>query len=404
MTDWAAELTRCVRCGACREVCPVFALTLRETDVARGHLARIEHADAVKRMTQADRIALTRCLQCNRCRDVCRADVPVSNIVRDAKFRSGAGMGLAEQTITYLLADTERLNKLTARVRRFAAALGRATPDGSGMRLRFALPYLEAGRYLPRIAAQPYLTRTNGRRAQGEPAIAIFLGCGAGRLFTGIGEALDNILATMNLTAAVPEQGCCGLPAWGLGADDAAREAARNFLESFGDETFTTILSPCASCTAHLQQNLSEVMNDTPQEDAAGTIGEQVSDVFVWLRERGFHPPRLSLRVAIHVPCHTRRGVRGGDALTPLLQEAGAEIVELPSESAADCCGMGGSFGVLHAREARQIGWRKMEAMLAAKPDVIVTSCTGCLVQLRDLADQFDLAVPVRHGLELMTC
>ncbi|HPQ71777.1 MAG TPA: (Fe-S)-binding protein [bacterium] len=403
MTDWVAELARCTRCGACREVCPVFALTLREPDVARGRLARIEAADASGRLTHADRRALTRCLQCGRCREVCKADVRVPQIVRDAKYRGGAGMGAAQQSITYLLADPERLRKLTDRARQFAVALGRATTDGSGMRLRFALPYLEAGRYLPKLPKQSYLSRTTGRTAQGERRLALFLGCGAGRIFTGVGEALDTILATMNLTAAVPEQACCGLPAWGMGADDAAREALANFLTAFGGESIETILSPCASCTAMLQQEMTEALSDTPLADAARIVAAKVSDVFVWLRENDFHPPRLSLRVAVHVPCHTRRGVRGGDALTPLLRATGARIVELPAETAADCCGMGGSFGVFHPQEAREIGRKKMAAMLAARPDVIVTSCTGCLVQLRDLADHFGATVPVRHGLELLS-
>ncbi|HPM75852.1 MAG TPA: (Fe-S)-binding protein [bacterium] len=403
MIDWAAELTRCTRCGACREVCPVFALTLREPDVARGRLARIEAAAASGRFTHADRRALTRCLQCGRCREVCKADVHVAQIVRDAKYRSGAGMGAAQQSITYLLADPERLRKLTDRARQFAVALGRATADGSGTRLRFAFPYLEAGRYLPKLPQQSYLSRMIGSAADGEKHLALFLGCGAGRIFTGIGEALDAILATMNLTAAVPEQACCGLPAWGLGVDDAAREALSHFLQAFGDKAIETILSPCASCTAMLQQEMTEALADTPLENAARIVAEKVSDVFVWLRENDFHPPCLSLRVAVHVPCHTRRGVRGGDALTPLLRTTGAQIIELPAEVATNCCGMGGSFGVFHPQEAQEIGYKKMAAMLSARPDVIVTSCTGCLLQLRDLADHFGATVPVRHGLELLS-
>lgn len=399
MTDWADELRRCIRCGACREVCPVFLQTLLETDVARGRLARIERADQTGRFTTADCEALTLCLQCGKCTEICKAGVAVPDIVRDAKARAGCATALQDTALAFL-GDGVAMERLTRRARTFAGWLTKTTPDGSGLRLRFALPYLQKSRYLPKPPDAPYLQNHAGRQADGEKPVALFLGCGAGWLLDQVGEAMDAILEQMNLTAAVPEQTCCGLPAWGIGDVKRAREAAINFLESFAD--YPAILSPCASCTAHLQQHLPLVLAGTVHEQAARKIADKVHDFFVWLHQQSWQPDLTERRVAVHVPCHTRRGVRGGDALNGLLRKAGAQIVALDESLEQSCCGMGGSFGVLHPKLSREIGLAKVRAMLAAEPDVITTSCTGCLVQLRDLVDLHQSHVQVVHAATLL--
>jgi len=397
VNDWSAELRRCVRCGACREVCPVFAVTKMETDVARGRLASIERAGQLGRLSAADREAISRCLLCGRCAEVCQSEIRVADIVRDAKARAGAA-GF-EFWAANALADPKRLARMTRRARSFLEWLARATPDESGLRLRFALPYLETGRYFPRPPKEPYLTRVATRPAVGATRIALFLGCGAGRLFEGISDALDTILAQFDLTAAVPEQACCGLPAWGVGADRAARDAALNWLDVFSGD-YEAILSPCASCTAHLQKNIPMILAATPREDEAKAATNKVHDFFAWLRRSGWRIDRRGARVAVHLPCHARHDVREGDALVALLRECGADVIALPAALENSCCGMGGTFGVRHPELSRAIGERKISAMLRERPEVILTSCSGCLLQLRDLADRLGATAPILHAAQ----
>ncbi len=400
MTHWSAELRRCVRCGACRQVCPVFDLTHLETDVARGLLARLERAAAGERFTAADREALSRCLQCGRCRAVCPAELDLPSIIRRAKAESGAA-GAAEAMMVDLLADAQRLRRLTSRARSFAEWLARRTPDGSGLRLRFVVPYLEAGRYLPRVPATPYLDRVAPRPAAGGERVALFLGCGAGRLFDGVGEAVDRILATQQLVAAVPEQPCCGLPAWGLGAERAAKTAAAQWLDAFPPAQYDAVLVVCASCAAHLQTGLPAVLAGTPRAPEAEAAAARAHDLFAWLRARGWRTDLRGRRLAVHLPCHARHGVREGDSVLALLRECSAEVIALDPELDGACCGMGGSFGVRHAGLSRGIGEPKARAMLAAHPDTIVTTCTGCLLQLRDLIDRIGGRIPVVHAAQV---
>jgi Fe-S oxidoreductase len=178
------------------------------------------------------------------------------------------------------------------------------------------------------------------------------------------------------------------LAAWGVGADRAAADAARDWQNAFVGQGFATVLTPCASCAAHLQKTQ--------------TAGPPVFEFFTWLAKQDLDLDLRGKRVAVHVPCHTRRGVRGGDAVTDVLRQAGAEIISLPPTLDEQCCGMGGTFGARHTELSRAIGRPKVAAMLAAEPDAIVSGCTGCLLQLRDLVREAGADVPVLSPVALL--
>ncbi|MDP8223429.1 MAG: (Fe-S)-binding protein [Candidatus Lernaella stagnicola] len=387
MTERRVDPDACVLCGACRAVCPIFMETLRECDVARGRVARVKYTGQQERFTAADREAFSLCLMCGRCLEVCKADLDIPHLMQRARAESGYAAGIPRLVAETLAKHPSRLStvaRLAATWHKWLARL----PEDSGLRRRLGDSYLSAGRLLPSPPADPYLARQLGRRAQGDRKLALFAGCGAGWLLSEIGDAIDAILAALDLVAAVPAQNCCGLPAWGLGADDAADAGFAAWREAFSGNGYEAVLTPCASCAAHLQEHLGEGA-ETPLEE-----------FFVWLARQELAVDLSGVKLAVHVPCHTRRGVRGGDAVTPMLREAGAEIVELPTALDEQCCGMGGTFGAQHTDLSRRIGLPKVDAMLEAEPAAIVSHCTGCLLQLRDLVRYRGSSVPVAHPVQ----
>jgi len=402
MTDWPTELERCVRCGSCRAVCPVFNISLQENETARGRLARLERSLQSGRFSRSDWEAFSRCLQCGRCVDVCKSAVPVPDLIRWAKRQCGGSSGISAMIAEEILPHPARLRKVAQNARRLLGWLGQATPRTSGLRLRFALPYLNRRRYIPCIPEKSFLEQVRDRPAQGTQRLALFTGCGPGLLFPEIGSAVDTVLAKLNLVAAVPNQPCCGLPAWGWGAESAARESVQSWLRAFPEKAYDTVLGVCASCTAHLQNDLSPLLAGTPQAAAAQSAAGQIEDFVVWLYRQEWRPDLKGIKVAVHVPCHLRRGVRGGDKITPLLIESRADVIDLPPDAASACCGLGGSFGVTNAQLSLAIGEKKIKAMLAPRPDVIVTSCTGCLIQLRELAERANASIPIQHPAVLL--
>jgi glycolate oxidase iron-sulfur subunit len=68
-----------------------------------------------------------------------------------------------------------------------------------------------------------------------------------------------------------------------------------------------------------------------------------------------------------------------------------------PVADAHLCCGSAGSHAVFEPGTAARLGERKVAAMTAGAPDLIVTANIGCQLHLGALAP-----VPVRHWLEVL--
>jgi glycolate oxidase iron-sulfur subunit len=66
------------------------------------------------------------------------------------------------------------------------------------------------------------------------------------------------------------------------------------------------------------------------------------------------------------------------------------------------CCGMGGSFSVYHYDLTKKIADKKMTGIKAAKADIVVTACPGCMINLIDNVARNKMPQKVHHLLELV--
>ncbi|MFR6034586.1 MAG: 4Fe-4S dicluster domain-containing protein [Bacilli bacterium] len=84
-----------MRCGTCQSVCPVFADTLSEADVARGKLALLSNL-AAETLSDAGgvRERLDRCLLCGSCQTACPSGVKITDIFFEAREINAKYLGL----------------------------------------------------------------------------------------------------------------------------------------------------------------------------------------------------------------------------------------------------------------------------------------------------------------------
>ena len=83
---WEQELNKCIRCGYCYELCPLFKSYNWESDTPRGKLLLIYGMinDEIK-PSQGIVDKIFQCFYCKNCSDNCSAGVPVTDSLNDAR-------------------------------------------------------------------------------------------------------------------------------------------------------------------------------------------------------------------------------------------------------------------------------------------------------------------------------
>ena len=129
----------------------------------------------------------------------------------------------------------------------------------------------------------------------------------------------------------------------------------------------------------------------------------RVRDVCEFLDEVGLAAPlgRVEARVCYDDPCHLVHGQGVRAAPRRLLAAIpGVELVE--HEDPTGCCGAAGTYNLTQPAMSRAVLSRKLDALAAADPDVVVSGNPGCLMQLRAGAASRRLRARVVHPVELL--
>ena len=90
------QMVACMRCGMCQAVCPVFAESMNEGDVARGKIALLENlSHEMIKDPGGVQEKLNRCLLCGSCAFNCPSGVKVLDIFLKARVVVNSYMGLS---------------------------------------------------------------------------------------------------------------------------------------------------------------------------------------------------------------------------------------------------------------------------------------------------------------------
>ena len=83
---WESEFNKCIRCGYCYELCPIFKSHSWESDTPRGKLLLIYGLISGElKPTQEIVDKIFSCFYCKNCSDNCSAGVPFTEILTDAR-------------------------------------------------------------------------------------------------------------------------------------------------------------------------------------------------------------------------------------------------------------------------------------------------------------------------------
>jgi glycolate oxidase iron-sulfur subunit len=385
-------LRSCVHCGFCTATCPTYQLLGDELDGPRGRIYLIKQVVEGRPATAATQQHLDRCLTCRNCESTCPSGVRYGHLV-------DIGRRLVDRQVERPVG--ERLRRMALReglTRRwlFDPAMR------AGQALRPLLPAALRAKVPQRRDPGPLPTRTHARK------VLLLDGCVQPAMMPGIDAATLRVLDALGVQGVIaPGSGCCGAIRHHLDDHDGAREAARRniaawwpLIESGAVEALLMNASGCGA----MVRDYAHLLRDDPAWIArAQRVVALTVDLAQWLPrefaaavERGDlrSPTRLpAARVVFHPPCTLQHGQQVRGEVERLLGSLGVEVG--PVADSHLCCGSAGTYSVLQPALSTQLRERKLEALQASAPAMILSANIGCIGHL-----QAGTATPVRHWIE----
>jgi glycolate oxidase iron-sulfur subunit len=263
-------------------------------------------------------------------------------------------------------------------------------------------------RLIPPLAPQPFLKKKPREILPGKSSCSFFIGCVSNYVFPEIAEAVLAIFRHLDISAFIPpDQGCCGLMAFGTGAADIDRKVAKKNIEAFESTGATPIVAFCSSCSSHLKE-YGTLFEDEPWRSRALRFSQRVKDLSEYLVSAGFETTAIgkalhpASRLTFHDPCHLRRKQGVFEQPRQLLKCVdGIEFIETGGEQL--CCGSGGSFNLSHYAASQNIFKRRLKRVEDAAVDTVVTTCMGCLLQFLDGIHQEGKSMRCKHLAEVLS-
>ncbi|MDT8419067.1 MAG: LUD domain-containing protein [Desulfuromonadales bacterium] len=406
------DALRCVRCGACANVCPVY-------QTVGGHVFGHIYIGAIGIILTAffhglDNAAeiVRACIGCRSCVTVCPSNIDLEEIILGLRETIGEEEGLGAGK-TLVFRKVMRNRKLFHSLLRAASLLQK--PVTRGERSIRHLPLFFSGltewRTLPAVAEKPVrdiFDKLPQRLDNPRYRVGFFGGCANDFLYPELGEDLVTVMNHLNVQVSYAKgQNCCGVPALYSGDKETAVELAKQNVEAMLADDPDFVLTTCPTCTMALQRDFVEHLKDNPAwaaraerlaeitVDAAGFITNQLgaADAFKGLAERR--------KVTYHDSCHLKRGAGVWEEPRRLIATSGHELVEMAH--ADRCCGFGGSYSLTsHPDIAKRILGDKLQDVAASGAECVAMDCPGCMMQIRGGLEKREMNVAARHTIELL--
>ncbi|MGE5247782.1 MAG: (Fe-S)-binding protein [Verrucomicrobiota bacterium] len=403
----------CVKCGTCRTVCTLYPERKAEISVARGKVAVLEGALSGENPDAAAvQEALTDCLLCGRCERECPNQVLFEEIVMKGRAELAEELGIPAWK-SILFGKVLPSSPAKRVLRKGGAAAERLllsrVPTGSGLHYRFPEGFGGNGRTVPQLPATGFIESLDRAEAVAGD-VMLFVGCVFDHVFPDVGRAAyETVRASGKPVAVFRDAACCGLPAMVSGDRASALECVASNLRRLREAAPGTIVFPCGSCLLMFKRNVFALVEEgTPLHEDAVFVADRAVDYASFLLSSGVldklpDPPEAERagEIGYHDPCHLSGTLgKGPQARALLTRTVGGAFREM--EGADLCCGYGGTFNVRDYPTSARIGENKVATAARGGTRIISTACSGCVLQMRDMAARTDPSLRVVHLAELV--
>lgn len=409
------QLMKCVRCGKCRSVCPIFAEIRNETAAPRGHVFMVQMLRD-GRVNPSNEVfdRLTNCLMCETCSINCPSGIDIHELNAAARSHiAEKNPSLSKNLVFDTLWTRPGLLKTSTRLMRGAQKLGlQSMARGIGLTkmlpgdLSKAEAILDS---LPGKTARSILPERNPAIGEKKYTIGYFLGCATDLINPSVAVSAVDVLTRNGCEVIIPpDMKCCGLPHIANGKMATARELAAHNVRVFSRYNFDYIITDCASCSSAIgPKNMEFLLGGPLEKEAAMSFAEKTMDLTRFLVEKlDISVPAGAVqdlvKVTYHDPCHLANAQGIKNQPRELIRRIpGLQLVEM--DLANRCCGGSGTFALTHYDLSMKVLDKKMASAMSTGAQYLATCCPSCTMQLRYGARRKNWNVQVVHPVELLS-
>lgn len=390
------ETFSCVQCGYCLPACPTYLTMKKETHSPRGRINLVKMAAEGKIALEQIQEPIDLCLGCRACERVCPTNVQYGTILESAKEalqkKKNEDMSFVDKSfknVLYKQLFPKKQNlTMTSHLLWFYQKTGLKNVAHSSGLIKVLPENLAAfDKIIPKVSSpNERKKRLTILKPKGEVKyrIAFFTGCIMDAVFHKINDLSMKLLQAGGCEVIViPNQTCCGALHAHSGEVDQARDLAKKNIEAFENESFDYIVNNAGGCGATLNEYHHLLKDDMDWKERAKRFSEKSIDISVILTKLDLpHTKEINKRVTYQPSCHMRNVQKvEKEPLSLITSINGISLNRMKNEDM--CCGSAGIYNIVNYKESMEILDEKMKDVKEIKPQVIVTTNPGCLLQMK---------------------
>ncbi|QWK19699.1 MAG: (Fe-S)-binding protein [Hydrogenobacter thermophilus] len=373
---------KCVKCGLCKSVCPTYSVNQEEGSFARGRLALAQMViEGEMPLTNEVAKQWDECAMCRRCEWICPNDVHYKEILVYAKHMQkeelGADIVKSAGLKSLELMQTKagrKLVKLAGRIMSLLPMDEIKTPFPTG-----------AVKFMPKPTSKAFGLRGKVFKAEEEKAkLLFFTGCMIDAFYGKTGENVVKLLNRAGYTVVVPEDiRCCGAPHYYSGNTEAFERLKDHNLKEMQKYDYDAIVVACPTCGGALQEDYG--------------INKKVYDFTELLQDKRLRFAGKGESITFHVPCHSYSAMKVKDEVFYSVMNSVENAQLKKAQKDKSCCGFAGLFSITNPKMSDQIQKEKIEDLASTGANIVLSTCPGCVLNLKDGSIKHKTGQEVMH-------
>ena len=404
------QIFRCVRCGACTNVCPVFRLI-------GGHKMGYIYIGAIGLILtyfyhgkDKAKVLCQNCVGCEACKNVCSGGIDLPRLNREIRSRLVSDKD-DKNAMGSLMNAVMTNRKMFHTLLKFASKAQRPFTGGTQFQRHLPMMFMKHHDFkaLPAVADKAFrdvFAQYKPKVLNPVMRVAIFAGCAQDFIYPEHLIAACKVLEAKKVAVDFPmEQTCCGLPLDMMGQRKGVQKVAIQNIKAFANGNYDYIVCLCASCCSTLKKHYAEFLesNGGISEAAVKAFSEKVVDFSTLCREKlGMTADdftKIDEKVTFHASCHQCRALEAAQHSRDLIAAA-ADYVPCFEEEV--CCGFGGTYSVKFPEISAELLQKKLKNVSATNATRIVMDCPGCVMQIKGGVEKNHMGIRVSHLSELL--